>query len=352
MNSLERYEKNLPKVLICSDNKMIPAKSERWFSKQDAIDKRYVVANHPNRIFYIIFDIDSDGLFLWETLGVQCPTLIVYDVLTHRCHYIYELYNPLPARNLWSDKTVKLVKEVCEYYSDIFKSHKVITNQMQLSKNALFTQWGLMSAGDNCGVYSLSELAEPIKPIPQKRELITDTTDKDSRNCYLFDTCRLYAYSVVKDCGTEAELFGLVYADLVHLNETAVRSQFPDKGVLGLSTINSTAKSISGWTWLNRSNFQLVRKAGVNYGAMGLPPMGKGWTKKDSTIEVKNRQKLSAEYCHRIQKEKTQHAIWLGIQYCRNSGIEVTQKNVSEQSGVSLRGVKEYWYQIFAGKTL
>jgi len=351
MKAIDRYVENLPKLLICSDNKRIPVKSERWLPKQYALTKQYVVVNNPKYNRYITFDVDrSDGLFLWEMIGVPCPTLIVANKESHSSHYLYELINPLPERRLWSEKTNKLIEEFCQFYCCVLGSHKMILDQMQLSKNAMSDQWEVWGAGDNSGQYSVSELIEYAKLIPK----ITAKTeaDKDGRNCYLFHSGRRYAYSIVKDCQTDIEFNNLLWAYMVYVNEVVISVQFPHKGKLESGEVTSTFKSTSSWVLDRRYNFQLVKKADVNYGALGLDPMGAGWKYEDSKVEVKNRQKLSAEYCHRTQKEKTQHAIWLGIQYCRNSGIEVTQKNVSIWSGVPLISVKRHWYQCFTNKTM
>jgi ribosomal protein L37AE/L43A len=352
MKSLERYVKNLPNVLVCSDNKKIPAKSDRWILKKYALNKPYLVVNNPKRNHYATFDVDTcDSLYLWEIIGVPCPTLIVANKDSHSSHYLYEFINPLPERRLWSEKTVKLIESFCKYYCYVLQSHKVIIDQMQLSKNAMSAQWETWGgSADNCGVYSVSELAEYIKPIPKTAS--KTEADQDSRNCYLFNNSRRYAYSIVKDCQTEIEFYNRLDAYMVSVNEIEIPGQFPNKGKLESGEVKSTFKSISGWVWGRRSNLQLMKKADVNYGALGLDPMGAGWKYEDSKVEVKNRQKLSAEYCHRTQKEKTQHAIWLGIQQCRETGLEVTQKNVSECSGVPLRSVARHWYQMFANKTM
>jgi hypothetical protein len=341
ITSLERYSYNLPKYVICSDNKRIPPKAERYLPKQYAQSKPYIVVNNPKYNHYIAFDVDrEDSMILWEIIGIPGPTLVVQNKANYHSHYFYELGTPLPARDKRTASTNKLLDAVVEYYKFVICSHKAVVEQTQLSKNALCDQWGTYGSDGNCGIYTLSELGEYIKAIPRKRELPVD--NKDSRNCYLFAQGRYYAYSIVKDCGSENELYGMVWAYLNQLNDNEIREQFSHKGVLGPGEMNDTAKSISRWVWDKRHNFGLLKPSNRNKGALGLNPMGSGWLKEDSEKEVKRRQRLGAEYCHRTQKEKTEHAIWLGVQQCKENGLEITAKNVSELSGINIRTVYRY----------
>jgi hypothetical protein len=333
MNSIERYIENLPSLLICSDTKAVPAKSERFLPKRYALDKPYVVVNNPKYNRYITFDVDSgDSLFLWDIIGVPCPTLIVANRDTHSSHYLYELLNPLPERRKWSEKTNRLVESVIKYYCWALGSHKAIIDQIQLTKNAVCSQWETFSAGDKCGQFSVSELAEYNQPLPK---IAPRTAEDIGRNCYLFNRGREYAYSIVKDCNSETELYNLLFAFLTHLNLTEIPNQFPGKGSLASGEVKDTAKSIAGWVWYRQSNFQHVKRVGV----MGFNPIDEGWSKEDSIAEIKNRQRLSAGYSNQVRKAKTQHAIWSGIQSCRDRGLEITVKNVSELSGVNISTV-------------
>ena len=344
MTSLERYQYNLPKFVICSDNKRIPPKAERYKQKLYAQLKPYLVANNPKYNRYIIFDVDKeDSMILWDLVGIPGPTLVVQNTDNYHSHYVYELFTPLPVRSKRSDKTKKLLDAVIDYYKLILCSHRAIVDQMQLSKNALSEHWATWGPGDNCGIYTLSELAEYIKSIPQKRELPKDTDNRDSRNCYLFNQGRYYAYDIVKNCESENALLSMVGSFLNQLNDNEIKGQFPGEGVLSFSEIKDIVKSISSWVWDKRRNFSLLKPYNKNSGALGLDPMGSGWKYEDSRTEVKRREGLGAEYCHRMQKEKTQHAIYLGVERCKERGLEITTNNVSELSGVNVRTVRRYY---------
>ncbi|MDQ1252733.1 MAG: hypothetical protein QG646_1865 [Euryarchaeota archaeon] len=343
--SLERYGYNLPKYVICSDNKRIPPKAERYLPKQYAQSKPYIVVNNPKYSHYIAFDVDrEDSMILWELIGIPAPTLVVQNKANYHSHYLYELQTPLPARDKRTASTNRLLDAVIEYYKFVLCSHKAIVEQKQLAKNALCDQWGIWGSDGNCGMFTLSELGEYTKAIPRRRELSKDTDGKDSRNCYLFNQGRYYAYDIIKNCDSENELFGMVWAYLNQLNDNEIREreEFSHKGVLLPGEIKDIAKSISRWVWDNRHNFGLLKPSNRNLGALGLAQMGKGWNYEDSKAEVKKRQRLGAEYCHRIQKEKTEHALWLGVQQCREKALEITTKNVSELSGINIRTVYRY----------
>ena len=236
MTSLERYKYNLPKFVICSDNKKIPPKSDRYLPKQYAVSKPYLVANNPKYNHYIIFDIDrEDSMILWEIVGIPAPTLVVQNRANYYSHYIYELKEPIPAKDKRSSATNKLLDAVTQYYKFVLASHKAIIDQIQLSKNALCNQWETWGSNDNCGIFTLSELAEYIKHTPKKHKLPQDIENTDSRNCYLFNHGRYYAYSIAKSCKSENELLGEVWIYLNNMNDNDVKRQFPTKGVLTYS---------------------------------------------------------------------------------------------------------------------
>jgi len=280
-------------------------------------------------------------MILWDLVGIPGPTMVVQNTDNYHSHYIYELGIPLPVRSKRSDKTKKLLDAVTDYYKLILCSHKVIVDQMQLSKNALSERWATWGSGEDCGLFSLSELSDYIKFIPQKR--VPKDINRDSRNCYLFNQGRYYAYDIVKDCGSENNLYGMVHVYLNQLNDDELKGQFPGEGVLSFSEVKDIVKSISSWVWDKRHNFSLLKSYGKNSGALGLDPMGSGWKYEDSRAEVKRRQSLGAEYCHRTQKEKTQYGIYLGVERCKERGLEITTKNVSELSGVSIWTVRRYY---------
>jgi hypothetical protein len=336
-SSLDRYKANLPHTVICSESKMIPVKAERFLPKRYALNKPYLVVNNPKRNWYFIVDVDrDDSLIWWDIAGLPCPTLIVVNKDTGRSHYYYELALPLPERSKWSEKTNRLIEAVIRYYCYALQSHKAIIDQIQLSKNAVCGQWETFGADDNCGLYSMSELAEYNKPLPKITKITED--DKDSRNCYLFNQGRKFAYSIVKDCNSEIEFNNRLEAHLLHLNAVVIPSEFPDKGSLEYGEVKSIRKSISCWVWTKRSNFQLVKSVGV----MGFNPIDETWLKEDSLTEIKKRQRLSADYTHQVRKEKTTNAIQSGVKSCRDRGMEITVKNVAELSGVNVRSVYRY----------
>ena len=179
----------------------------------------------------------------------------------------------------------------------------------------------------------------------RRRELSKDTDDKDSRNCYLFNQGRYYAYDIIKNCDSENDLFGMVWAYLNQFNDNEIREreEFSHKGVLLPGEIKDIAKSISRWVWNNRHNFGILKPStNKNVGVLGLNPMGSGWLKSDSEKEVKKRKRLGAEYSNQVRKEKTEHALWLGVQQCREKALEITTRNVSELSGINIRTVYRY----------
>lgn len=116
-DNLERFADYLPSLVIASDNKQIPKRSERYMPKEVGILKPYIVANHKRCIRFLTFDIDAeDSAFRWDSGRVATPTYNIINGESGHAHYLYEIRDTLPKRSLWSAKTQKKVNELVNGY--------------------------------------------------------------------------------------------------------------------------------------------------------------------------------------------------------------------------------------------
>ena len=313
---------------------------------------QYIQFNHPSCIRYITFDIDyPGGAYAYDDYNLPSFTLAVINPINAHCHAIYEIPPFFPAHA--TDKAKKLLKKVVISYRELLCADKAIVNQKQLCKNPLHKYWNLIA---NNRVRSLSELIESVpadflnyekashkKTYEKGQKTWEQTLVPYSRNCSLFENGRYFAYSIVSDCVDEYDLFHKVESHIRVCNESEIPKHFPIPVVR--SEVKSISKSITKWTWINRQMFCTGTKKAFDIGAMGFPKM-KGLSKSKYMEEKRERQSASAKRTNELRKTKTITLLRNTYEELSNKFEIVTQKLLSEHSGVSLRQTKNYWKEI------
>jgi len=93
-----------------------------------------------------------------------------------------------------------------------------------------------------------------------------------------------------------------------------------------------------------RNGYRYKARDPRNYGAMKLQPVNySGLNTEERQAIIRERQSTGAGYTHKKRQEGTATRIICAIEELRREGIKVTQKNITEKSGISLRTVKSYW---------
>jgi len=333
---LRDFEARLPERPYCSGSKSFAFIRP----KEQAKRLPYIQVNYP-AISYLCFDYDREwSEFQTEEVDIPGPTLSVVNPDNGHAHLFYQILDPIPRYH--SAKTSKLLDDVIFAYNLMLRADRCITAQKQLVKNALSPMWEVK---EGYKPFTLSELAEYIphdlawvsKAFEKQEETLTvkpfeETLDPGSRNCSLFDSARLYAYSVVSEHGSYESLFSDVLDHIHHLNDEEIPKYFPEK-ILSLNELKHTAKSVAGFTWDNRSRFR-----GVDNGAMGFEPI-EGLSREEYEAEVKRRRRLSAERTHDLMREETRKKLLRGVYLCLKRGLELTPGNIGAAARVSRKSV-------------
>lgn len=331
---LNRLFSNLPKRPYCSNSKKI----SKILPKEKAINLRYIQINHPLLVKYIVFDLDYEGsAFACDNMDLPPFTFTVINKLNAHCHGIYEI-DPVFLGTA-SKKTKKLLKRIIRSYKLILNADRVITKQKLLVKNPFHKDWELLCSGN---IYTLSELAEYMRPIKTIKKVKKSPLDPASRNVTLFNYGRFYAYEIVSSCSNYHQLYRLINEYLLKLNaeEIPVHFRLP----LPCREVNSITKSIARWVWDKKGDF--MKNKNWNTGAMGFEKI-KGLTMHRYKKEVRRRQSLSGKRTSAIRRERTFKKLLDA--YERLSTNKVTQKKLSEHTGYSIRTVKYYWHRIIKG---
>ncbi|MCX8021435.1 MAG: replication initiation protein [Syntrophorhabdaceae bacterium] len=338
LHALHRLYNNLPKRPYCSNSKRIGYIK----SKDKAISLRYIQMNHPLMLRYITFDLDYSGsAFAWDKKELPPFTYVVINRINAHCHGIYEIDPPV-FMGTTSKKTLKLLKRVIKAYKELLDADKAITTQKQLVKNPFHKDWELICNG---GLYTLSELAEYIRPDKKRKKKgkTIDPIHPSSRNVTLFNKGRIYAYEIVPECKEFLEFYRKVEDHLTKINTDDIPECFSSP--LPQAEIKDISKSITKWVWQRRDYFKRYK---YTIGVMGFEKI-RNLSPKKYKAEVKRRQGLAGKRTAAIRKEntlKTLIASYLNLITIKEG---VTQRMVSENTGCSIRTVKYYWKRIIEG---
>ena len=327
--ALQRFEDRIPQNPYCSSTKRL----QYILPKEQALGFPYVQVNFPN-IDYLCFDLDYPGApIAHEDHDLPRPTLTVITPDTHHAHLLYELYDPIPRDP--SKATKALLKDVIWGYREALYADRAITTQKQLVKNALHNKWDVI-AGNRA--FALSELALSIPygvtrlrdftpPIGKgvREKPFEETLNRSSRNCSLFESVRLYAYTIVRESANYDSFYSAILERIEHLNHVEVPKYFKGTKIHSTGELRSIARSIANWTWQRRSGFKQV-----NAGAMGFKSMKGVYCQRDKyEREVKRRRKLSANRTHQIRKGATRKKIADAVELCFKRGVEPTVANIA-----------------------
>lgn len=139
------------------------------------------------------------------------------------------------------------------------------------------------------------------------------------RNCYVFDLTRFWAYD-------ENE------TDSNNIYMKAEEINLSMSNPLPASDVKSIARSISKFM---QTRYRPTRR--INKGVMNL---------EESDLAIKQKQKLAAHRTNDIKADNTDHKIKQALKHFPESR-KLTQKALSEVSGVSIKSIKRRWKTLF-----
>ena len=210
--------------------------------KQIALLRKYIQANSPHKLYWIVFDIDYPCVLetTFKEKILPTPNLVVVNPENSHSHLLYGLKEGVYLTDNANLAPLRYAKAIeyslrQELMADSGYSGLII-------KNPQNTSWNTLELNEE--LWSLGELGEYLtlpKTMPKRENLIGL-----GRNCTLFELGRKYAYSEVlkqKIMGNTKDGF---YQVVLHFIEQH-NQDFPNP--LMFNEYKGIAKSISNWTW-------------------------------------------------------------------------------------------------------
>jgi hypothetical protein len=361
----QRFISHLPKYPHCMNEK--GAMSQH--SKRVALSYKRIALNKHRRL-YLPFDLDiEDSRDQWSKVGLPEPTIIVGNRDNGKCHFFYELKNPVLMVNLpWINKGPQ------DFYRSLWREMATLLASdlgytRYIVKNPLSGYWHVETNDIAYGMIQLSRAVTrakaQIKPDPEqieveksKREFkkpeltfVVDGTSvipEGQRHPALFEIGRRFAYIAVRKAQSERELYQVILEYLLDVDRTRCK---PPKGY---EHARDMAEYIASWVWDNRKNLMRgkgerskihSRKADSiipnryrqrpNQGVMNLEPMPFiDLDRTDYLEEVKQRKSIGAIYRNQKQKERTISQIKEVIEQLTKEGKKITATAIAKILGM------------------
>ena len=214
-------------------------------ARQDALLKRYIQFNHPYYTNFLIFDLDYPAAYVeyfYSMVGIPTPNLILENPENGHAHFIYQLETPIYNTDASNQKPIRYGNAVYNALSEVLGADRSYSGL--IAKNAVHEHWRAHILRNE--PYTLKQLSEHLELSGKdlKPNIKLEEAFGLGRNCYLFDTVRLWAYVEVRSYRTKGfqEWFNSVYKQCCSVNGVF-------KQPMQLNEVKSIAKSISKWVW-------------------------------------------------------------------------------------------------------
>ncbi len=152
----------------------------------------YMQLNPPAAWAWLVLDIDRlGGALAWERGSLPPPTYVAANRENGHAHIGYALASPVCTTQAARLLPLRYLASVSQAYIDAAGADGAFRGP--LAKNPLHERWRVWEPA-GMQVYELSYLAEFVKLLPLRPRPVGL-----GRNCDLFDSLRMWAYSAVRD---------------------------------------------------------------------------------------------------------------------------------------------------------
>lgn len=307
----DRLKKYLPHKPYCSNDKTASLIRNQYH----ALLHTYIQINAPTVWAWLVFDIDKpfQGVWCWETNNLPAANYIAMNKEKGTYHAVYAISPVFTGENARL-RPIAYLTAIQRTYNVLMGADESYAHLM--TRNPLDNKtWKVTVFHQH--QYDLAELADYVdRLLPRQAGAVLTGLN---RNVELFDELRHYAYANIKTAVNQNVWFDLLFSKAESINE-----QFKNK--MDFSEVKGIAKSVSKWTWNRRDTIRVKeRKMDLNL---------------EQPLEI--RQSVGAFYSHDVRKVGTLARISKAVETLKANGTKVTQKAITDQSGVSKNTLTKY----------
>lgn len=284
--------------------------------------------NTSNYINYLIIDIDNDNLELYKIKELPTPNFVLKNKYKKGGHLFYVLNRTISHayfKSLWND--------TFKYFSNQLGGDPAYTGYVAKNflnsvdfdyihlKNEPYDIKDLHKHVKNNKIYG--ELYKEEQKVGNRAKIkVNNNYASLGRNCAIFESGRLFAYSLIKE-NLEEKSFKLNL--LIHLKE--LNNNYASG--LSDSEVRKIWRSIVKYCLKHRdkikTSFKKVNKIEL-----------------DDNMSIKEKLQAGAEYTNKIQVEKTKLEIKKAIAEMKEKAIKINIKSVAAYTGKSKNTIKNY----------
>lgn len=239
---LKTFNSNLPYKPYCTDFLQLGLKIR---ALEKALKHKYIQVN-DNYIKFLVIDCDHTNANIYIDANIAPPNIIIRNPLNGHFHYVYALAYPIYKDYQNKAKNLAYFAKIQQAYTNLCKGD---TNYINLiAKNPNHNHWQTTHI-NHFYPYSLDELADYVT-LPQR--LTKKQAMGEGRNCFLFDSIRVWAYKQVlfykNNQATYTDFYNLLLDRLQKLNT------FQNAPSLAFTELKAISKSVAKFCWSNFSN--------------------------------------------------------------------------------------------------
>lgn len=298
VSQLDLFAARLPHRPYCTDE-LGSGLSIR--GKEVALQKRYVQANPPATVGYLVFDVDREGAaFAWEQYNLPPPSWAAVNPANGHAHLAYAVQTPIVRTDAARLPPLRFMAAIQDAMTVQLKADPGYA--MFITKNPLSPAWRVLS--HEGAVYDLQQLADHVdlRLAQKKPRLLVNGL---GRNCDLFDGLRHRAYREVagfREGGCYQTWWRFILDAGRKLNTYS--QPLPDSEVQGI------ARSVAKWVWRHFGQGAAVDK-------------------------FRDRQKARQRRSAGARRGRTSERVLRAVDGLRRAGKRVTVAAVARIAGVS-----------------
>lgn len=235
--------RDMAKVVDCSND-----------LSQGSRRRRKDIAKHYKYISYnlkvqgcLVLDLDYPAYFAHKDESAPPPNWIVMNKANRHCHYIYKIKNPVVMYDCENTKPMKLLSVINTGLTNMLNADQMYSGH--LAKSVWSKDWHTEVVEPYA--YGLDELRAEIPDSVIYRSKREQTDCYTSRNVYVFDVIRKWAYTIWWECSSPQEFYDRVYEQAIALNQSGIVSNINPNHRTGLpiNEVASIVRQITKWVW-------------------------------------------------------------------------------------------------------
>jgi DNA-binding transcriptional regulator YiaG len=222
---------------------------------------RYIQANQPNSLSFMVFDLDyKKAILAHEKTDVLTPSFYTVDKKKTTAHAVYMLETPVHKNQHSKQSPQHLFATLEDIYGTRLGADKGYSGLVM--KNPFYTGHNIYLPEETLCTVSLAEMADYVDFNQYNKQLKQQKTKEafsEGRNIAVFDLVREWAYKEIRNYWNKSyREWLMVVQEKTKAVWHNIQGNYNKQSPYSVAEMKATARSIAKWTWKNttQSSFQ------------------------------------------------------------------------------------------------